>query len=62
MAASEHTPFKPPFDPSLRRAPRWDDIPGINFGPPGGNIISPANVTRAIEVCQARFHRLRSDT
>jgi len=62
MTSSEQTPFKPPFDPSTRRAPRWDDIPAIRFNPHGGNTISPASVTRAIEVRQARFHRLRFDT
>lgn len=58
MSASERAPFKPPFDTSTRRTPRWDDIPAMNFSPRGGNTISPANVTRAIEVRQARFHRL----
>ena len=62
MSASELFPFKPPFDPSSRRTPRWDDIPAINFSALGGNTISPVNVTRAIEVCQLRFRRLRPDT
>jgi len=62
MSASEPAPFRPPFDPRPRRTPRWDDIPAINFSPHGGNPISPASVTRAIEVRQVRFHRLRSDT
>jgi len=62
MSASEHAPFRPPFDPPSRRTPRWDDIPAINFSPHGGSAISPTNVTRAIEVRQVRFHRLLSDT
>ena len=63
MSASEHAPFTPPFDSPSRRTPRWDDIPAINFSPHGGgSTISPASVTRAIEVRQVRFHRLRSDT
>jgi len=62
MIASEYAPYKPPFDPSAHRTPRWDDIPAIQFGAHGGNTISPVNVARAIEVRQARFHRLRSDT
>lgn len=62
MSASDRAPLKPPFDPSARRTPRWDDIPALNFSSHGGNTISPANVGRAIEVRQARFHRLRSDT
>jgi hypothetical protein len=62
MTASENAPFKPPFDPSTRRTPRWDDIPAINFNTHGGSTISPANVGRAIEVRQARFRRSRSDT
>jgi hypothetical protein len=61
MTASEHVPFKPPLDPSTRRPPRWDDIPAINFTAPGGNTISPASVTRAIEVRRLRFTRLCSD-
>lgn len=62
MTASEHTQFKPLFDPSARRTPRWDDIPAINFSSHSGTTISPASVTRAIEVRQVRFHRLHSDT
>ena len=54
MSASEQAPLQPLFDPSTRRTPRWDEIPPINFSPHGGNTISPANVTRAIEVCQGR--------
>lgn len=53
MTASEDVPFKPNFDPSARRTPRWDDIPAIKFSSHGGNTISPVNVTRAIEVHQA---------
>lgn len=60
MSASERAPFKPPFG-STRRIPRWDDIPAISFTPHGENAISPADVTRAIEVRQACFHRLRSE-
>jgi len=62
MSASEHTPFRPPFDPRPRRTPRWDDIPAINFTPHGGTPISPTSVSNAIEVRQVRFRRLRSDT
>jgi hypothetical protein len=62
MPASERAPFKPPFDPSARRTPRWDEIPAINFSPHGGNTISPANVTRAVEARKARFCRSLSDT
>ena len=58
MIASEHSPFEPPFDPSARRTPRWDDVPAINFNTHSGSTISPVNVTRAIEVRRARFHRL----
>ena len=58
MSASEPAPFRPPFDPRPHRAPRWDDIPAINFSPHGGSPISPASVIRAIEVRQVRFHRL----
>ena len=61
MTASEQVPFKPPFDPSTRRSPRWDDIPAINFTTLGGNTISPASVTRAIEVRQVRFTPWCSD-
>ena len=61
MTASEQVPFKPTFDPSARRSPRWDDIPAINFTTLGGNTISPASVARAIEVRQVRFPRLCSD-
>ena len=53
MSASERAPFQP-FDLSTRRTPRWDEIPPINFSPHGGNTISPANVTRAVEVRQCR--------
>jgi len=62
MTASENAPFKPPFDHSTRRTPRWDDIPTINFSMHGGNTISPANVGRAIEVRRACLRRLRPDT
>lgn len=62
MPATERAPFKLTFDPSTPQTPRWDDIPAINFGPRAGNTISPANVSRAVEVCQARFCRLSSDT
>ena len=62
MTASENAPFKPPFDSSTRRTPRWDDIPAINFSTHGGSTISPVNVSRAIEVRRVRFRRLRSDT
>jgi len=62
MSASEPAPFRPPFEPRPRRTPRWDDIPAIDFSPHAENPISPASVTRAIEVRQVRFHRLRSDT
>lgn len=62
MTASEQVPFKPPFDPSARRSPCWNDIPAINFAAPGGNTVSPASVTRAIEVRRVRFARSRSDT
>ena len=62
MIASEFAPFKPPFNPSTRRTPRWDDIPVINFSTHGGSTISPANLTHATEVRQTRFNRLRSDT
>jgi len=61
MTASENAPFKPPFDHSTRRTPRWDDIPAINFSMHGGNTISPANVDRAIEVRRACLRRLRRD-
>ena len=57
MTASEHAPFKHQFDPSARRMPSWDNIPALKFSSHGGNTISPANVTRAIEVSQARFCR-----
>ena len=59
MSASEPAPFNPQLGP---RIPRWDDIPAIDFTPHGGNAVSPTNVTDAIEVRQARFPRLRSDT
>ena len=61
MTSSEHTPFKPPFDPSAHRPPGWDETPAIKFSSRGGNTISPVNVTRTIEVHQARFHRQPSD-
>jgi hypothetical protein len=54
MTTSQPAPFKFPVD-------FWDDIPAIDFSPRGGNTISPVNVTRAIEVRQARFLRLRPD-
>ena len=50
MSSSEHAPFKPPSDPTTRQHPPWGDIPEVNFSPRSGNTISPANVTRAIEV------------
>jgi hypothetical protein len=62
MTASEHVPSKLQFDPFAHRTSRWDDIPAIKFSSHGGNTISPANVTRAIEVRQARFRRQRSYT
>jgi hypothetical protein len=61
MPATERVPFKPSFDPSTLKTPCWDDIPAINFSPRGGNTISPVNVSRAVEVRQARFCRLSSD-
>ena len=42
-------------DPSAHRTPQWDNIPAINFSAHGKNTISPINVARAIEVCQALF-------
>ena len=62
MLASEREPLKPPFDPSTHQTPGLDQIPAINFSPHGENPISPANVTHAIEVRQARLRHLRSDT
>ena len=62
MIASGHSPFEPQFDPSARRTPRWDDVPAINFNTRSGSTISPVNVTRAIEVRRARFHRLHALT
>ena len=57
MTSSEHAPLEPPFDPSAHRPAHWDDIPAIKFSSHGGNTISPLNVTRAIQVRQARFRR-----
>ena len=62
MTASEHAPFKRAFGPSARQTPQWDGIPTINFSPHGGNMVSPVNVTRAVEVRRARFCHLLSDT
>ena len=62
MTTSQHVPPNPSFDPSTRRAPRWNDIPFVSFTPHGETTISPINVTSAIEVRQASSRRLCSDT